>query len=307
MNTGMILLSEDSIDLADILEEILEPISDFISDFIFDLFDFLNFRMLGEWFWNTGMKLIGGVASSTPETFSSSTWSFVTGDVLDFTMFVGSTLLNAFFMVSIIRQTTNFKESFTLEILIDNVIKMILANGLILNGLDLMKLLFSIAGDTSSVFLDMSNTSISISDRENFDLGNVLFDFLLGGIVFCIVSIVCTITIFLTVYQRYIQLYLLVATYPIAFATIPGGHGVSNTASAWVRTFLSKTFEIVIIAISISIAVKMCNSIDFGTFQDTVGSNFNGAIQSLQAMATMIFITAFVKGADAFMRRTFNL
>ena len=124
--------------------------------------------------------------------------------------------------------------------------------------------------------------------------------------LFFIVCLVCSGIIFFTVYARYLQLYMIVAVGPIAWATIPGGHGVSNTASAWIRTFLAKCFEIVIIALAISIGGAMCKSISFGDLTG-IGELVDGAIQALQSMATMIIMTGAVKGADIFMHRTFGL
>lgn len=285
------------------MDEFLTVLGDWIYDLLADTLGMNLFYNLGINLWNWAMTMIGAVATTTPQSFSSTAWAYATTDVLNFTTAFGGTLLNLFYMIGVVRQSTNLKENFTLEIFVENMIKMLLANMLILNGLELMKSLFQVASGASGMFL-LDNFPTITSANE--DVGSLLFN-MVFGIVFFIVAAVCTFTIFMTLYSRYLQLYMLVALYPIAFSTLPGGQGVYSTASSFVRTFLSKTFEIVVIAVAVSIGAKMCSSIDFGMVGNGLGSAFDGAIQSLQSMATMIIMAGAVKGVDTFMRRAFGL
>lgn len=61
-----------------------------------------------------------------------------------------------------------------------------------------------------------------------------------------------------------------------------------------------------LIVIAIVIASKMCNAINFGTLAGTAGV-FDGAVQALQNICTMVLLAAVVKGMDVFMKRTFAL
>jgi len=288
-------------------EEFYNELSGWLEDVVSNLFSsdwlFGNglFYNLGVHIWNWALSLMGMVASTTPQEFATDAWAYTTTTVLDFSMGVAAALLNIFYMVGIIRLSTNLKEAFTLEVLTDNMIKMLLGNLLILNGKDLIVILFDTASIASSTFL-LEVRSFAQSD---VDAGSVMFNFVFG-IIFMVVSIVCAAMIFLTLYNRYLWLYMLVAVYPFAFCTLPAGRGVNSTASAWIRTFISKTFEIVVIAFAVSIANKMCNVINFGTMTG-LAAELDGAIQTLQSMATMIILTGAVKGTDTFMRRAFGL
>lgn len=253
--------------------------------------------------WNFTMDLVCDLAGTTPQNFSSLAWNYVVNVVLSFTMAIAGTLLNIFYMVGIIRQSTNLKENFTLEIFVENCLKMLLANLLILNGIDFIKIFFELASIGSVAFLK-TPVAIGISSLDE-DVGKTLF-VCIFGLLFFVISIVCSAMIFLTVYSRYLYLYLLVALYPIALSTLPGGRGVSSTASAWVRTFLQKCFEIMVIAIMISIATFMCKAIDFGGLSG-YGEFFDGFVQMLQNMATMVILSGAVKGADIIMRRSLGL
>lgn len=286
------------------LDELMAPLRETVYNILTSFFDIFNLRMWGIGVWDTMMRLIGATATTTPQAFSTGAWNFLINTALDFTMFVGGSLLNAFYMVGIVRQSTNLKENFTLEIFVENVIKMLLANLLILHGIDLINILFDLSNVATGLFLIDNTPSINTGQ---WDLGTLFTDWLFG-IVFFIVSIVCSWQILFTVYQRYITLYILITLYPIALSTIPGGHGVSSTASAWVRTFLGKTFEIVVIALALSFASYLCRGIDFGMASDgSLGSLFDGVLQTLQSIATMIIVAGSVKGVDALMNKALNL
>lgn len=299
MSYSAILLTSTS---NETIVAILEAAAEWLQNWVSEIFNFLNLQNWGIKVWNFAMSLIGATATTSPQDFSTHAWNYVVNDVLDFTMFVGGSLLNVFFLVGMLRQSTNLKENYTLETFVDNVIKMLLANLLILNGVDLIKLIFDLCGISARVFL-IDNTP-SIEQIKDGNVMDVIFNYLFIGILFFIVSLVCSVTIFITVYQRYLTLYILVATYPIAMSTLPAGPGVFNTASSWTRTFLSKSFEIVVIAMAISIASYMCQSIDFGTMN---GGEYNSTVQAFQSMATMIILAGAVKGVDQFMQRAFHL
>lgn len=259
------------------------------------------FYGLGSAIWDVAISLIGATASQTPEKFSSTAWSYVTGDVMSVTTAVGAVMLNIMYMVGIIRQSTNLKENFTLEILIDGLIKVLAGNYLMVNGTSLMSLMFKMASAMSGGFLLAIDTPFQQMDM---DTGSYLF-YIIYGIIYFVVAMVCAATIFMTVYGRYLQLYLLAAVGPFAWSTVPAGHGISSSASSWMRTFFAKCFEIVIIALAVAIASILCQNIDFGQLTG-IGENLDGAIQALQNMATMVILTGMVKGADVFMRRAFG-
>lgn len=214
-------------------------------------------------------------------------------------------MLNLFFFVGFIRQASNLKQNMTTEIFVECCIKVIVGNWLLTAGISLMRLFFEMASELSGgILLDDTMTW----SQTDMDAGAMVFYRLLFGVIFFCTCLVCSVMIFLAVYGRFLQLYLLVAIAPFAVSTLPGGPGISQSASAWIRTFLAKTFEIVLIALTLAIGARLCNAIDFGSFADsTVGSLFDGFIQGMQNIATMILITASVKGVDAFMRRSLAL
>lgn len=285
-------------------DEFFLELSRWISDAAMNLFEMCLgngfFYNLGICIWNWTLSIIGLVTSTTPQSFSSEAWTYTTTTVLDFSMGIAASLLNIFYLIGIIRLSTNLKEAFTLEVFVDSVLKVLLGNLLILSGKELIVILFDIASISASAFL----LDVTTFAQTDVDTGSILFNWAFG-LMFMIVCLVCAVMIFMTLYNRYLWLYMLVAVYPFAFSTLPGGRGINNTASAWTRTFLAKTLEIVVIAIAVSIASKLCMAIDFGSMTG-LAAELDGAIQTIQSMLTMIILTASVKGTDTFMRRTFG-
>lgn len=261
------------------------------------------FYKLGIGIWNIMLALIGAVATETPMNFSHDTWSLVVHELYPWFLGIGTTLLNIFYFIGIIRQSGNLRENMTLEWLLDICIKLLIANALMTSGIVLMREMFGVAREMTGDIL--SGTPISFS-QSDMDFGAELF-YAVFGIIFFAVCLVCSVTIFLVVYRRFLQLYLLVLMMPIAMSTLPGGNGVSHSAYSWLRYFLSKTFSIVVIVLTIVISAKMCGGIDFGQLSGDIGTQLDGAIEALQNMFIMILLTASVSGTDAFMHRALGI
>lgn len=256
------------------------------------------------WIWSVVMKAVGLIAGTTPMEFSSVTWNYVVNDLMNWTLTIGSSLFVTFYLINMIRQTANLKQGITVERSIEIMISVMICNYAMVHGVELMRILFQIAGVWSK--------SIIITDGRmilQMDIDSGRFTvFLLLGLIYGIVSLVCSFTILYVVYKRYLELYVVVAVGPLAWSTIPGGSGISSTASAWLRGFLAKCFEIVIIAFFISVASKMCTAIDLLVFDDkSVVGWFDGGIQLIQNMLTMILVAGSAGGAEAFMRRYLGL
>lgn len=281
----------------------MENLGNIIEDILDAVFDSMGGELsyvFGTGLWNMMIGLITTTAGTTPEQFSSTAWNYVTNVVYDGCLSVAAMILNVMYLIGLMRQAVKLRENYTAEMLVDALIKVIIANFGLVNGLTIMKQFFGLAATLSTALL--GNNSGLYFEQQEHDLGSVFF-FLLFGILYFIVSLVCSALIFLAVYSRYILLYFLVGVAPFAWVTLPGGSGVSNTFFAWLKTFLAKTLEIVAMAILIGIGSALCKKIDFGSI-DGIGQ---GAIQAVQNLATMVLITASIKGVDITMRRVFGL
>lgn len=280
-----------------------DGLSDIIDAIFAEFFEVLGGGLsyvFGTGIWNTMVNLISTTAGTTPENFSSTAWDYVVYVVMDGSLSVAASILNIMYLIGIMRQAVKLRENYTAEMMVDALLKVVIANYGLLNGLELMKLFFGISSSLASYFIG-ARGGIHF-DQQTHDASSTLF-FFVFGIIYLGVSLVCSAMIFLAVYSRYMMLYFLVGVAPFAWITLPGGSGVSNTFFSWLKTFIAKSLEIVAMSIFMGIGAAMCNKIDFGTIQG-IGE---GAMQSIQNMCTMILLAASVKGVDVTMRRVFGL
>ena len=195
------------------------------------------------------------------------------------------------------------KENMTIELMIEAMIKAVVLNVLLVKGLDVIKKIFEMASA-------MAGTAVMIEPPDFFtgdvDVGSVMF-FWIYGLFYFLVAMVCAFLILITLYSRYIKLYLLVVTFPLAMPSITGGRGIEGTAYAWMKSFLSNTFEIVVIALAIAIAGRITSGISIFTSDSAIFNAFDGFAQALNSMIYMILMAVSVKGAPTFLNKTFNL
>ena len=114
--------------------------------------------------------------------------------------------------------------------------------------------------------------------------------------------------ILITVYSRYIRLYLLVVSAPFALPTIIGGEEARRTFISWLKTFLLNTFEIVMIAMVMVICFKLISGgVSLFEQGNVAVEAANGMLDALNGLFTMVLMTASVKGVNSFMAKTFGL
>lgn len=275
-------------------EKIVEMVKNLLMGPFFDM---------GTGIWNFVMSLVFGVVTTTPQGFSADAWAYVVNNLYPWALGIGVALLNLFFLIGFFKQTANIKENMTTEILVTLLVKLIMANTLMTSGLNIMQQFFEMSsGLSAQVFHSPPSFS-----SGNVDMQTMVFFWGIYGMLYMVVAVVCSVMIFLTVYGRFLKLYVAIVTGPVAMSTMAGGIGIENTAHSWIKTFLSYVFEIVIIAIVISIAGKIIGGMDWGRLDSYIGHLFNGASTSFQSMFTMVIMAGSVKGTDSLMRRLFGL
>ena len=254
--------------------------------------------------WNASMALIAGLLTRSPQSFSSPAWSFVNGTLYPFALSIGLSLLNLFLIIGWLRALTRLHENITLEMTVNALIKVVAANVLFLNIKTIMTSLFSTATlMTGSIFTLQAPTLVT----EDLDLGAALF-YNLFGILYILAAIVCSFMILMTVYSRYIRLYLLVVSAPFALPTIIGGEEARRTFISWLKTFLLNTFEIVMIAMVMVICFKLISGgVSLYEQGNVAVEAANGMLDALNGLFTMVLMTASVKGVNSFMAKTFGL
>lgn len=263
--------------------------------------------------WNFVIGLVGSLLTETPENFNSSfsgaseTWRFIGNTVYPWMQSIGLLMLNLFLIIALCQAVTTLHTNITLELCIEALIKVVIVNVIFLNLIRIMKAFFTISSLICTGLQDKAGINLQL-DASDFG-GSVSITSLLFGIVFVLVSLVCSFMILLAVYGRFLKLYLLVAMAPLAVAPLAGGQRAEQTFHAFVRTFLLYVFEIVAVQLVLIISSKMMEE-GFHLFDnDTVNTLFEtvAGAGTINAMFIMILTAAMVKGANSFLSKTFGL
>lgn len=97
---------------------------------------------IGNAIWNLIMAMVGSVLVTTPQGFSQEAWNFVTNQLYPWALGIGVALLNLFFLVGFFKEASNIKENLTWEILVNQGIKVIVANAFMQSGLSIIREFF---------------------------------------------------------------------------------------------------------------------------------------------------------------------
>ena len=259
------------------------------------------FYQLAKVVWDWCIGLSTGVISQDPQHFSPATWKFVTNTLYPWAMGIGLSMMNVFFICVFLKAASNLKENITLELCVEGMIRLVALNVLMQMGMQLMKTLFSMASLMGGMVLDFQAPDFFTGE---VDAGSVLFWWFMGFLYFFI-ALICGMLIFLTLFSRYVKLYLLTVTFPLAMPSMVSGRGIDETAKSWVRSFLGNVFEIVVIALVMSISGRIIGGMDLQG--DSFADFFDGFGQALTSTIYMIGMAVSVRGARSFMKETFHL
>lgn len=276
---------------------------EWLGTFLGDTVLYGPFYAIANSIWNVLMSACTGLLTATPQSFSAETWEYVTETLYPWALAIGVSALNVFFIIGFCRAVSNFKENVTMELLIETLVKAVVLNLLLVFGMELFTTFFQLSSVMAGSVFQLNTPQLFTTDADS---GARLFWFIFGMGYF-LVALVCGILILITIYSRYIKLYALIVFYPLAMPALVGGRGVENTAYAWVRSFLSNVFEVVAIALVMGIAGRIVGGISLFTSENIVIEHFDGFAQALNSLVYMILMTVSVKGAAAFMNKTFNL
>ena len=260
------------------------------------------FYQLAKVVWDWCIGLSTGVISQDPQHFSPATWKFVTDTLYPWAMGIGLSMMNVFFICVFLKAASNLKENITLELCIEGMIRLVALNVLIQMGMKLMKTLFSMAALMGGMVLDFQAPDFFTGE---VDAGSVLFWWFMGFLYFFI-ALICGMLIFLTLFSRYVKLYLLTVTLFAGDAEYGvGTGGLTKRRKAGVRSFLGNAFEIVVIALVMSISGRIIGGMDLQG--DNFADFFDGFGQALTSSIYMIGMAVSVRGARSFMKETFPL
>ena len=208
-----------------------------------------------------------------------------------------------FLLIGFLKEIADFRKNITLELLVNYGVKLVIAEFLLANALPLIQTFFRMASNLA--FQISVETSITTVLPEETNIGEFL-TYILWGLVYLIVALVSGFIIFFTLYKRFINLYLLVLFCPIALASVAGDRGINKTATAWVKSFLTAAFEIVVISLAMAISGWMIQG-GLSVLQYMEGTLAEWTLSVLEGLMTMTITATTVKSAEGLLRKSFGL
>lgn len=254
--------------------------------------------------WNEKQAEIWELIRLTPQEFKGGKiWTLVL-TLNDALQAIGYGLLVLFFAVSICKSTIHFRDFRRPEQGLRFFLRFVLAKTAVTYGIDLMNAIFNICGGISATIAaqmgDMAN-AVSLPEEMEAAIGEVGFlasiPLWLVTILGCLVIIVLSFVMILTVYSRFFKLYLYTAFAPIPLSSF-SGETTSFIGKAFLKSYMGVCLEgaVIVLACMIFSAFASDGNISLASPDSTA------VVQVLSYLAETIFhmlvLVGLVKGAD---------
>ncbi len=263
--------------------------------------------MLAQQLWNFIMNLVINLMGMNVSDFvndGAGAWEYISDTVYPFFLGMGAVFLNMFSMAGFCKQASNLKEGITIEALTELFIKLVAANMLMLNSLDIMQEINAFSVQASGILFNSESIPSIVGD--DYDVGFHIAISVIG-IIYLIMAGVCSITILIEVVGRFVNLFMLMSCAPIALSTLAGGKGIQNSAAAWFKSFITSSAQIIVIALVIQIVTRINWSITAAADAGGLSYWFNGAIGVIASLVFMPLLASCVKQSENFLRKAFAL
>lgn len=260
----------------------------------------------GFYTWNTFIELASGTFSTPPSAFAEGTvWQAVQYALISLKL-IGASLFSIFFYMNLFKKTVDLKHGWTMEVVIEAFIKLLVGNLVFVNldtiidtgiaiGQDLLG--YIVPGGEAALTFDVE--IIEEWDADSAGVG------ILVGLLFFLVCLIGGLAINLYVYGLFFKLYYVVMTAPLALSAIAGPEEVFRTAEGWIKTFIATVFEFFGVQFMLWLCAVFVNSGSY--FIDCPVPFLESAWNMLQVMLAILITLSSAFGVHEMTRRTFNL
>ena len=264
-------------------------------------------------FWNSKQTEIWQLVSTTPEEFKGGDIWRLALTLNDGLKAIGYGLLVLFFALSICKSTINFRDLRRPEQGLRFFIRFVLAKTAVTYGIDLMTAIFNICTGIVSVIAEkMGTAAAGIALPEELETAVNEVGFLasiplwLVTILGCLVIIVLSFVMILTVYSRFFKLYMYTAFAPIPLSSF-AGEATSFMGKAFIKSYMGVCVEGAVIVLACLIFSAFTSSGNFGL----VDAESSAVVQVLAYLAETIFnmlvLVGLIKGSDRIVKEMFAL
>lgn len=264
-------------------------------------------------FWNNKQTEIWQLVSTTPEEFKGGDIWRLALTLNDGLKAIGYGLLVLFFALSICKSTINFRDLRRPEQGLRFFIRFVLAKIAVTYGIDLMTAIFNICTGIVSVIAEkMGTAAADMALPEELETAVNEVGFLasiplwLVTILGCLVIIVLSFVMILTVYSRFFKLYMYTAFAPISLSSF-AGEATSFMGKAFIKSYMGVCMEGAVIVLACLIFSAFTSSGNFGL----VDTESSAVVQVLAYLAETIFnmlvLVGLIKGSDRIVKEMFAL
>lgn len=264
-------------------------------------------------FWNNKQTEIWQLVSTTPEEFKGGDIWRLALTLNDGLKAIGYGLLVLFFALSICKSTINFRDLRRPEQGLRFFIRFVLAKTAVTYGIDLMTAIFNICTGIVSVIAEkMGTAAADMALPEELEPAVNEVGFLasiplwLVTILGCLVIIVLSFVMILTVYSRFFKLYMYTAFAPIPLSSF-AGEATSFMGKAFIKSYMGVCMEGAVIVLACLIFSAFTSSGNFGL----VDAESSAVVQVLAYLAETIFnmlvLVGLIKGSDRIVKEMFAL
>lgn len=289
-----------------LISDALGAIVDKIGRFLYD-----SFWAIPNAIWSFFLKLTLSVIKMDPRELGEggSVWDVLSSNgIFALLHSMGYALLTIFLLIGYLRQMTDIRQQASVENLIRFLIKLVIASALFTSMIPIM---FELTGISSAMVEQieiMSTFTMSIEKGSMSPNNFKILIFLLP--VSIIAAFVCGFKIFLSVYKRFIHLYVLLLLSPLATATLAGDEGISNSGVTWIKATIACIFEVVVIALAIAVSGVLLSKgiLSAGDSMATFLPNVDdGILMIVESTTMMVCTSSAVAGAERFLKSSFAL
>lgn len=264
-------------------------------------------------FWNNKQTEIWQLVSTTPEEFKGGDIWRLALTLNDGLKAIGYGLLVLFFALSICKSTINFRDLRRPEQGLRFFIRLVLAKTAVTYGIDLMTAIFNICTGIVSVIAEkMGTAAADMALPEELETAVNEVGFLasiplwLVTILGCLVIIVLSFVMILTVYSRFFKLYMYTAFAPIPLSSF-AGEATSFMGKTFIKSYMGVCMEGAVIVLACLIFSAFTSSGNFGL----VDAESSAVVQVLAYLAETIFnmlvLVGLIKGSDRIVKEMFAL
>ena len=247
--------------------------------------DILNYTLS---FWSDALRTIWDVLTTSPQNFRGGTvWRVMSG-IQGGLKGIAYALLVLFFLVGVVRTTTNFAEIKRPEVALKLFIRFAVAKAVVTYSMDLMTgvyrivqgILTSISGHVGSFITDGARVPDAIQQKimecSFLDSIPLWIVSVIGALIICVLSFV----MILTVYSRFFKLFMYTAVAPIPLSSF-AGEGTSQVGRQFLKSYAGVCLQGAIIIIACIIFSVVAETPTVATGGDATSMVWSWLIQTV--------------------------